>query len=65
MILSVAQGYWTTLGASFRFSDDKVKENLHAIHQDVVEIWNFNDPDMVRTASLHAMVLDGTKGPTR
>ncbi|KAG8215530.1 hypothetical protein J3R82DRAFT_9183 [Butyriboletus roseoflavus] len=38
--------YWTILGSSLRFSDDKVKENLLAPHQDIIQVWNFNDPEM-------------------
>ncbi|KAG8215358.1 hypothetical protein J3R82DRAFT_8955 [Butyriboletus roseoflavus] len=47
--LTIALGkkrYWTNLGASFKFSEEKVKEYLLVIHQDIIQVWNFNDLEM-------------------
>ncbi|KAH0834215.1 hypothetical protein J3R83DRAFT_11528 [Lanmaoa asiatica] len=46
LTIAVAPGYWRNLSACLRFSGEKVKDYLLVIHQDIIQVWNFNDPEM-------------------
>jgi len=40
-------GYWLDLGQSSAFEDKILIECINRIHDDVLKVWNFNDPTKV------------------
>ncbi|KIK58824.1 hypothetical protein GYMLUDRAFT_45119 [Collybiopsis luxurians FD-317 M1] len=39
--------YWRGLAASLHFPGKSLKQCLDRIHDDVIDVWNFNDPNML------------------
>ncbi|KAH0834285.1 hypothetical protein J3R83DRAFT_11654 [Lanmaoa asiatica] len=53
--------YWRSFGAGLKFSSDKVEEYLLAIHLDIIQVWNFNDPEMaLQSDDFKAALLDAS-----
>ena len=45
--LSVMTGYWRNLDKSDLFQGHRLADCIGRIHDDVLKIWNFNDPSKV------------------
>ncbi|KAH0826992.1 hypothetical protein J3R83DRAFT_4651 [Lanmaoa asiatica] len=51
-LLRMAIEYWKMLLKSAVFRGHTLKECLQVIHKDIINVWNFNDPDQVRFSPL-------------
>ena len=66
-LLTVIPEYWRDLGESVFFQEHQLVDCIARIHDDVVKIWNFNDPSKVsvnrhpgkRTLTFVIQVLSG------
>ena len=62
--------YWRDLGQSSKFEGQILIDCVHRIHDDVLKVWNFNDPTKVscRVSSIPSIAIDvrlrSYRGPT-
>jgi hypothetical protein len=40
-------GYWRSLGSSQDFTEQALKSCLNVIHEDIINVWNFDDSERV------------------
>ena len=49
IILSTGPEYWLNLGNSTVFQGATLNQCVWRIHDDILKVWNFNDPNKVCT----------------
>jgi len=49
IILSTGPEYWLNLGNSTVFQGSTLNQCVWRIHDDILKVWNFNDPNKVCT----------------
>ena len=47
IVLTAISEYWINLGKSTVFQGHTLLDCVSRIHQDITEVWNFDDPDKV------------------
>ena len=50
-VLIFSAEYWINLGQNVAFRGRKLIECIRRIHEDILKVWNFNDPDKVISMS--------------